>query len=145
MSTNKHSYRRILLYMIYYNIVPCPILITHENTHKIENFISWFTVMYITLLWLTIIGVDYSKNKHHYNLKIHDSSKSKNGKIIRTFSFFNLCLTIFNFLIMHFFRSVWVFLLFLPFLHVFLNYVRVSVLIIVSSIPLHFLLAGHQA
>ena len=66
------------------------------NTHKIENFISLFSIMCIALLWLTIIGVDYSKNKHHYNLKIRDSRKLKNGKIIRTLSFFSLGLTIFN-------------------------------------------------
>ena len=66
------------------------------NTHKIENFISLFTIMCIALLWLTIIGVDYAKNKHHYNLNIRDSRKTKNGHIVRRYSFFNLGLTIFK-------------------------------------------------
>ena len=66
------------------------------NTHKIENFISLFTIMCTALLWLTIIGVDYSKNKHHYSLKVHDTRKTKSGHIVRRYSFFSLGLTIFK-------------------------------------------------
>lgn len=49
-------------------------------------------------LWLTIIGVDYSKNKKSYlkKLKIRDTKKTKTGNIKRIISFFNLGLTIFN-------------------------------------------------
>ena len=66
------------------------------NTQKVEHFISLFTVMCISLVWLTIIGVDYTKNKHHYYIKIRDTKKDKNNAIYRCFSFFNLGLTIFN-------------------------------------------------
>ncbi len=45
-------------------------------TQKIEHFISLFTIMCIALVWLTIIGADYSKNKHHYHLKIRDTRLS---------------------------------------------------------------------
>ena len=66
------------------------------NTQKIEHFISLFTVMCVALVWLTIIGADYVKNKHHYHLKIRDTRKFRNNSYSRTYSFFNLGLTIFN-------------------------------------------------
>lgn len=66
------------------------------NTQKIEHFISLFTLMCIALVWLTIIGADYVKNKHHYHLKIRDTRKHKNNTTSRLLSFFNLGLTIFN-------------------------------------------------
>ena len=52
--------------------------------------------MCIAIVWLTIIGVDYCKNKHHYSLKVRDSRKISSGKIIRRYSYFQLGLTIFN-------------------------------------------------
>lgn len=66
------------------------------NTQKIEHFISLFTVMCVALVWLTIIGSDYSKNKHHYSIKIRDTKKHTNNTTSRLFSLFNLGLTIFN-------------------------------------------------
>lgn len=66
------------------------------NTQKIDHFISLFTIMCVALVWLTIIGVDYVKNKHSYHLKIRDTKKYSNGHILRLYSFFNLGLTIFN-------------------------------------------------
>ena len=66
------------------------------NTQKIEHFISLFTIMCLALVWLTIIGADYVKNKHHYHLKIRDTRKFRNNSYSRTYSFFNLGLTIFN-------------------------------------------------
>ena len=66
------------------------------NTQKIEHFISLFTIMCFALVWLTIIGVDYTKNKHTYYLKIRDTKKHCNNSISRLYSFFNLGLTIFN-------------------------------------------------
>ena len=66
------------------------------NTQKVEHFISLFTIMCIALVWLTIIGVDYVKNKHTYYLKIRDTKHYKNNSTSRLFSFFNLGLTIFN-------------------------------------------------
>ena len=66
------------------------------NTQKIEHFISLFTVMCIALAWLTIIGVDYVKNKHKYHFEIRDTRKHSNNTTSRLYSFFNLGLTIFN-------------------------------------------------
>ena len=66
------------------------------NTQKESHFISLFTIMCIALLWLTILGVDYVKNKHHYHLHIRDAKKRKDGSTNRLISFFNLGLTIFN-------------------------------------------------
>ena len=66
------------------------------NTQKIEHFISLYTVMCIALVWLTIIGSDYVKNKHHYHIKIRDTRKHRDNSTSRLFSLFNLGLTIFN-------------------------------------------------
>lgn len=66
------------------------------NTQKIEHFISLFTVMCIALVWLTIIGTDYIRNKHHYSLKIRDTKRNKDNITTRIYSYFNLGLTIFN-------------------------------------------------
>ena len=66
------------------------------NTQKIEHFISLFTVMSIALVWLTIIGVDYCKNKHTYHLRIRDVRKHSDNTRTRIYSYFNLGLTIFN-------------------------------------------------
>ena len=66
------------------------------NTQKIEHFISLFTVMCIALIWLTIIGADYARNKHKYHLKIRDTKRKKDNSTTRIYSYFNLGLTIFN-------------------------------------------------
>lgn len=66
------------------------------NTRKIEHFISLFTIMCVALVWLTIIGADYVKNKHHYHLKIRDTRKYKFGSYSRLYSIFSIDLTIFN-------------------------------------------------
>lgn len=68
------------------------------NTQKIEHFISLFTIMCISLVRLTIIGIDYSRNKHAYSkyFKIRDTYKRKNTSPTRFLSYFNLGLTIFN-------------------------------------------------
>ena len=66
------------------------------KTQKIEHFISLFTIVCIALTWLTIIGTDYVKNKHHYHLKIRDTRKHKDNRVSRYISFFNLGLIIFN-------------------------------------------------
>ena len=55
-----------------------------------------YLLVNIATLWLTIIGVDYSKNKYLKKLKIRDTKKTKTGHIKRIISFFNLGLTIFN-------------------------------------------------
>lgn len=66
------------------------------NTQKIEHFISMFTIMCVALVWLIIIGVDYSKNKKNYSIKIRDVKKGKNTSKTRLISYFNIGLTLFN-------------------------------------------------
>lgn len=66
------------------------------NTSIIEHFISLFTVMCIALIWLSIIGSDYVKNKTSYRLKIRDVHKHPGKHPTRLYSIFNLGLTIFN-------------------------------------------------
>ena len=102
--TNDDTSRAIRNYSYRFGSIECIFKSQKSNgfrlestkTRKIEHFISLFTIMCVALLWLTIIGVDYSKNKHHYNLVIRDVHKSRNGTYSRLFSFFNLGLTIFN-------------------------------------------------
>ena len=52
--------------------------------------------MCIALVWLTIIGSDYVKNKYKYHLKIRDVRKHQNGKTTRLYSLFNIGLSIFS-------------------------------------------------
>ncbi len=65
------------------------------NTRKLEHFISLFTIVCVATCWLTILGIDYSKNKHTYHLKIRATRKANNSTY-REYSFFNLGLTIFH-------------------------------------------------
>ncbi len=95
-AVRNYSYRFGSIESIFKNQKNNGFRLESTNTHKIENFISLFTIMCVALVWLTIIGIDYSKNKHHYCLNIRDSRKLKSGKIVRKYSFFRLGLTIFN-------------------------------------------------
>ena len=72
--------------------------IEDTKIQKISSFEGMYLLVNIATLWLTIIGVDYSKNKNKYakKLKIRDTKKTKSGHIKRIISFFNLGLTIFN-------------------------------------------------
>lgn len=66
------------------------------NTQKIEHFISLFTIMCVALVWLTILGIDYSRNKSRCHLRIRDAKRNRKGTPVRLLSYFNLGLTIFN-------------------------------------------------
>lgn len=64
---------------------------------NIHAFTTLFGLMCVALLWLTILGADYSKNKNHFKnyLKIRCSKKNgSNSK--RTLSLFNTGLLYFN-------------------------------------------------
>lgn len=64
---------------------------------NIHAFSTLFGLMCVALLWLTILGSDYSKNKNHFKnyLKIKYSRKNgSNSK--RSFSLFNTGLMYFN-------------------------------------------------
>lgn len=102
--TNDNTSRAIRNYSYRFGSIEC-IFKSHKsngfrlestNTKKIEHFISLFTIACIAILWLTIIGADYSKNKNGYKIYIRDSRKSKSNNKFRTISLFNLGLTIFN-------------------------------------------------
>lgn len=95
-ATKNYSYRFGSIECIFKSQKSNGFRLESTNTQKIEHFTSLFTVMCIALVWLTIIGVDYVKNKHHYHLKIRDTRKLNNRKAYRLYSFFNLGLTIFN-------------------------------------------------
>ena len=66
-----------------------------RNLHAYENL---YSLVCFAGLWLTIIGIDYTKNYIHVkkNLNIRYVKKNKNNKIIRIISLFNLGLTIFR-------------------------------------------------
>lgn len=65
-----------------------------RNLHAFETL---FGLMSVALLWLTIIGVDYSKNKTHFNnhFKLRISKKNGAGRK-RIISLFNTGLTLFH-------------------------------------------------
>lgn len=91
-----YSYRFGSIESIFKNQKSNGFRLESTNTQKIEHFTSMFTLMCISLVWLTIIGVDYTKNKHNYHIKIRDVHKTSNNSRSRYLSFFNLGLTIFN-------------------------------------------------
>ena len=66
-----------------------------RNLHAYENL---YSLVCFAGLWLTIIGIDYSKNYSHIknNLNIRFVKYDKNHKPIRILSLFNLGLTIFK-------------------------------------------------
>ena len=64
---------------------------------NIQSFTTLFTLVCVSLLWLTILGADYTKNKNHFKncFKIRYSKRNGNGNK-RTFSLFNTGLFFFN-------------------------------------------------
>ena len=68
------------------------------KTKNLEAFTALYTFASIAILWLTILGADYAKNKHNisYNfIKINDVKKCKNV-YKRVLSLFNTGLTLFH-------------------------------------------------
>lgn len=68
---------------------------------KIKNLNAYnalYTILCICVTWLVIIGVDYVKNRPNYKnrLNIRVTKKTKNNKIQKIYSDFNLGLTIFT-------------------------------------------------
>ena len=64
---------------------------------NIQSFTTLFTLVCVAILWLTILGADYAKNKNHFKncFKIRYSRKNGSGNK-RTFSLFNTGLFFFN-------------------------------------------------
>ena len=71
-----------------------------KNLHAYENL---YSLVCFAGLWLTIIGIDYTKNYPHVkkNLNIRFVKYGKNKKPIRILSLFNLELTILKCVITH--------------------------------------------
>lgn len=65
---------------------------------KISAFTGISLVVNIAIVFLSILGADYTKNRGHYKNKINfrDTKKTKTGKVIRIISIFNLGLSIFK-------------------------------------------------
>lgn len=66
---------------------------------NLHAFSTMFGLVCVAILWLTILGVDYTKNKHTLknNFKIRHSKKRPNqSKTEKIFSFFNIGLIFFN-------------------------------------------------
>ena len=95
-ATKNYSYRFGSIECIFKSQKSNGFRLESTNTQKIEHFISLFTIMCIALTWLSIIGSDYSRNKHFYHIKIRDVHKHKGKRPTRLYSIFNLGLTIFN-------------------------------------------------
>ena len=64
---------------------------------NIHAFFTLFDLMCVALLWLTILGSDYSKSKNHFKnyLRIR-CSKKNGGNFTKTFSLLNTGLFYFN-------------------------------------------------
>ena len=95
-ATKNYSYRFGSIECVFKSQKSNGFRLESTNTQKIEHFVSLFTIVCVALVWLTIIGVDYSKNKHNYHIKIRDTRKHLNKFSTRLYSYFNLGLTIFN-------------------------------------------------
>ena len=64
---------------------------------NIQSFTTLFTLVCVAILWLTILGADYSKNKNHFKNCFKIRYSKKNGSNYkRTFSLFNTGLLFFN-------------------------------------------------
>ena len=64
---------------------------------NIHAFSTMFGLMCIALLWLTILGADYSKNKSHFKNYLKIRCSKKNGSNLkRIISLFNVGLIYFN-------------------------------------------------
>ena len=70
------------------------------ESSKMRNLLSFsnlFGLMCVALLWLTILGADYSKNKSHFKHFFKFRCSKKNGaNFKRTISLFNTGLLFFN-------------------------------------------------
>ena len=64
---------------------------------NIQSFTTLFTLVCVAVLWLTILGADYSKNKNHFKNYLKIRCSKKNGACSkRTLSLFNTGLLYFN-------------------------------------------------
>ena len=95
-ATKNYSYRFGSIECIFKSQKSNGFRLESTNTQLIEHFISLFSIMCIALIWLTIIGSDYTRNKSSYHINIRDVHRHKGKYATRLYSLFNLGLTIFN-------------------------------------------------
>ncbi len=93
-----YSYRFGAIECYFKNTKTNGFYIESTKIQKLSAFEGMYLLVCIAVLWLIIIGSDYSKNKNNYchKLNIRDTKKTKNGKIKRIISLFNLGLTVFD-------------------------------------------------
>lgn len=66
------------------------------TTRNLQVFKNLFGITCVAILWLTIIGVDYSKNKSSTKIKLYDV-KTVNNKRVRFKSYFKIGKEIFSY------------------------------------------------
>lgn len=94
-----YSYRFGSIEFIFKNQKSNGFYLESTKMRNIHSFTTMFGLMCVALLWLTILGVDYSKNSSKYanNVKIRCYKKDEKG-LKRLFSLFNTGLLYFNLL-----------------------------------------------
>ena len=67
------------------------------TTRKLSAFKMRFGITCIAILWMTIIGASYVKNKSHQKVDFYDIRKTKTGKSFRVISLFSLGMKIYKY------------------------------------------------
>lgn len=92
-----YSYRFGSIEFVFKNQKSNGFYLESSKMRNIHSFTTLFGLMCIALLWLTILGVDYSKNKGHFKNNFSFRASKKNGSNYkRCFSLFNTGLFFFN-------------------------------------------------
>lgn len=92
-----YSYRFGSIEFIFKNHKSNGFYLESSKMRNIHAFSTLFTLACLAILWLTILGADYSKNKNHYKNYFKIKYSKKNGKNFkRTISLFNTGLIYFN-------------------------------------------------
>ena len=69
----------------------------NTRTKNLRAFQNMFAVVCIAQVWLSLLGIDYQKNRKHYQKYLHITyNKKYKNKIVKIMSIFNLGLTIFS-------------------------------------------------
>lgn len=90
-----YSYRFGSIECIFKNLKSNGFYLESTAIKNLQAFSTMFTILNISIIWLTILGCTYSKNKKSATCNVRDTKKIK-GSIKRCISFFNLGLTLFN-------------------------------------------------
>lgn len=93
-----YSYRFGSIEFVFKNQKTNGFYLESTKMRNLQSFKTLFGVMCIALLWLTLIGVEYSihKEKSKNEVRIRWSKKNKRNQIVRIISLFNTGLLYFN-------------------------------------------------